>query len=147
MTEKDLATLITAINANTDNFNKFMSLLPLNKILVNVIVTFSVESERLHELLYIENFYKHIDQDIVDRNYDKFISAINRHLYFTGTGQVYFDNYTNNHFYNCLIQNSISLTGTDLIFSDKRTEVDFSKEISVQNNSKSKTVVNDDLPF
>jgi hypothetical protein len=94
-----------------------------------------VESELLHEMLYIENFYQHIDQDMVDRNYSKFISAINTHLYFTGSGQVYFDNYTNNHFYNSIIQNSISLTGTDLIFSDNRTEDDFPKEYA------------DDLPF
>jgi hypothetical protein len=146
MTEKNIETLITAIKANTEIFNKIMSLLPLNKRLVNVIVT-SVESERLHELLYIENFYQHIDQDMVDINYNKFISAINTHLYSTGSRQVYFDDYTNNHFYNSLIQNSISLTGTDLIFSDNRTEDDFQNESSVQNTSNSKTVVVDDLPF
>lgn len=152
MTEKELTTLITAIKANTNLFNKFMSLLPLNKRLVDVIVT-SVESELLCQLLYIENFYLHVDQDMVDRNYKKFVSAINEHLYSLGCdGQINNDNYTDNHFYNNIIQNSLSLTGTDLIFSDNRTEDDFPDIITVianssPKNSPPKKIIDDDLPF
>ena len=144
----DLKKLSSIIEDDESYLRKLFSVAPLSKDMVAHITTNYLTYENLHILLYLPKFYKYIDQNLVDSNYNKFINAINLHL--EGYRPIDFEDndfeLLDTHFYDSIIQNSFTLAGIEFIFNDDRDDSNVgSKTISAQ--SETSKNITDDLPF